>query len=131
MKWEELEDLGISGEKITPEELRDYQIKLQAEHIAVIPFEYENLLRHLNGLRTDCASLFGISSTQNIDDIYKNNTTSGIKRQREILYLGYNLSKYLSYSWPEKMYYLQDKKTLQITNAFLFLDQALIKLLSE
>lgn len=122
----------VVGKTISREQIENYQKKLFDCGLANIPLSYMRLLEETNGICADGISIFGIGTdNEPIEDIYVNNITAGTISQNDIIYLGYSLSEYLCYSWPEKAYLIIDKSDDTILKKFSVFELAIIFFLRE
>lgn len=94
------------------------QQELRQNNFPLMPERFIEFLHHFNGLTYNDATIFGIYTKENYNDISITNTSIFHPLHKDLLFLGHNSFDYLAFNRRHEVYQIIDKVDFQVLEEY-------------
>ena len=98
---------------------------LKQHNYALLPPEFIEFLHHFNGISYNGSTIYGILTSQNLQDISKTNTSIIHPLHKDLVFLGHDDLDYLAYNERHQVYQIIDKADFEVLEEYKDLSSAL------
>ena len=120
-----LQSIIKSNSSITSTNVIFMQQFLKQHNYALLPPEFIEFLHHFNGISYNGSTIYGILTSQNLQDISKTNTSIIHPLHKDLVFLGHDDLDYLAYNERHQVYQIIDKADFEVLEEYKDLSSAL------